>query len=157
MREFCTDTGSKCTAFQSFLSCAIPCAAGKREKETQFSFSLLILSSFLAAVRRFLKESCTDMPLLLAYGLVDVRGSAVCCQFVSLKRFHAPQRREVQLLTPNCRISPIFYLFHASLFSSVFPRFSACFIQQHGLVNAHAAVGGFAHIIDGQRRNGCGG
>ena len=47
-------------------------AARKREKETKFSFSLLILSSFLSAVRRFLKESYTDMSLLPEYDFVDV-------------------------------------------------------------------------------------
>ena len=47
-------------------------AARKREKETKFSFSLLILSSFLSAVRRFLKESYTDISLLLGYDFVDV-------------------------------------------------------------------------------------
>ena len=66
-------------------------AACKREKETKFSFSLLILSSFLAAVRRFLKESDTDMPLLPGYDEVDVSIFEVCCKFIFFcKNFRAP-------------------------------------------------------------------
>ncbi len=52
--------------------CTIFGAPGKREKKTKFFFSLLNLSSFLCAVRRFLKESYTDIGLLPAYDKVAV-------------------------------------------------------------------------------------
>ena len=44
---------------------------------------------FLAAVRRFLAESYTDMSFLPGYEIVDVRFSRVYCKFVFHKRFHA--------------------------------------------------------------------
>ena len=50
---------------------------------------LLIPLLFLAAVRRFLKESYTDIGLLPAYDGVDVSVLAVCSQSISLERFHA--------------------------------------------------------------------
>ncbi len=65
--------------------CTIFGAPGKREKETKFSFSLLILSSFLATVRRFLSESYTDMSLLLAYGKVDVHFIIITVLFLFCK------------------------------------------------------------------------
>ena len=47
-------------------------AAYKREKETQFSFSLLDSLIFPSIVRRFLAESYTDMTFVPEYDRLDV-------------------------------------------------------------------------------------
>ena len=52
--------------------CMIAHAQNKRRGQTKVFPLLLIPLLFLAAVHRFLSESCTDMPLLLAYVVVDV-------------------------------------------------------------------------------------
>ena len=51
---------------------AIPCAPGTRRGQTKVFPLLVIPLLFLAAVRRFLAESYTDIPFLLRYDSVDV-------------------------------------------------------------------------------------
>ncbi len=73
-----------------FHICTIVCAANKRRGQTKVFPLLLIPLLFLAAVRRFLSESDTDMPLLLGYNEVDVSAFTGCCKFILCKRFHVP-------------------------------------------------------------------
>ena len=56
----------------SLSAYAIPCAPGKRRGQTKVFPLLLIPLLFLAAVRRFLSESDTDIGFLPGYDGVDV-------------------------------------------------------------------------------------
>ncbi len=70
-----------------FHMCMIAHAQNKRRGQTKVFPLLLIPLLFLGIVRRFSAKSYTDMPFLLAYGLIDVSDFHTFRKYIDAKDF----------------------------------------------------------------------
>ena len=112
----------------SLSAYAIPCVPGKRRGQTKVFPLLLILLLFLAAVRRFLSESDTDIGLLPGYDGVDVCLLCTVGKWGGCRRFGAlaphPSRLRCSLpkkVILSDDLFPLAYALGASLSSVTLP------------------------------------